>query len=117
MGIVRFSVSSKVRWSSELPCEDASVPATIAKAPGVPFAVVKPRTVICGKVTGTVRKSLMVVRLRRSSLKTPLGRFVRSSATEECVFELNRYEFEVRPNSGLEEVPVLRLKVVLSAAA
>jgi len=68
-------------------------------------------------VTGTVRKSWIVVRFKRSSLKTPLGRLVRISATDECVFELNRYEFDVRPNRGLEDVEELRLKFVLSAAA
>jgi hypothetical protein len=58
-----------------------------------------------------------LVRFNKSSLKTPLGRLVRISATDECVFELNRYEFDVRPKSGLEDVPELRLKFVLSAAA
>src|SRR6266478_4497864 len=116
-GMVRFSVSSNVLWSSLFPCDEASVPATMAKVLGVPFAVVKPRTVICGNVTGTVRKSWMLVRFNNISLKTPFGRLVRISATDEWVFELNRYAFEVRPKSGLEEVDELRLKVVLSAAA
>jgi hypothetical protein len=89
----------------------------MARTLGVPDAVVKPRTVICGNTTGTVRKSLVVVRFNRSSLKIPLGRFVKISATEECVLELNRYEFDVRPKRGLDEVPELRLNVVLSAAA
>src|SRR5437868_5519626 len=118
MGIVRFSVSSKVRWSSLLPCDEASVPATIATSVTAGLAALaNPRTVTCGNVTGTVRKSWMLVRFNRSSLNTPFGRLVSSSATEECVFELNKYEFEVRPKSGLDEVEELRLKFVLSAAA
>src|SRR6266404_6855802 len=113
--MVRFSVSSKVRWSSLLPCEDASVPATIETSviAGL-IALENPRTVTCGNVTGTVRKSWMLVRFNRSSLNTPFGRLVSNSATDECVFELNKYEFEVSPKSGPEEVEELRLKLVLS---
>ena len=86
---MKFSVTSNVSWSSEFPCDEASVPKTTLDAPA-PVGRVKPRTVICGARTGIVRKSLMVVLLNKSSLKIPRGRFVRNSATVLWVLLLKR---------------------------
>ena len=47
-GIVKLSVTSNVRWSSVLPCDDASVPITKLTVPAWPSERGMPRTVTCG---------------------------------------------------------------------
>ena|SRR5438067_12628297 len=87
-GTVKLSVTSVVYWSSELPCDDVSVPKTKFAVPDATSVRGMPRTVICGQVTGTVRKSFVDDRLSSSSLYSPFERFVRNSATVLFVFEL-----------------------------
>src|SRR4051812_30037255 len=99
-----------------LPCEDASVPATMETSQVVlGCARQNARVVTCGNATGTVRKSFVFVQFNNSSLNMPFEKFDRTSATVECVRELNSYAFDVRLKSGLFDVEELRLKVVLSA--
>src|SRR6266571_1936884 len=114
-GTVKFSATSNVSWSSEFPWDEASVPKTIRDVPETGRA--NPRTVICGNLTGTVRKSLIVVLFSNNSLKIPRGKFVRSSATELWVLLLNRYELEERPKVGEAAVATLRGAAFVRSAA